>query len=77
MSQHRAAEFFKAVKKDQALQSRMRATSDPIAFIQIATAQGYCFTEDELESALDRLSEVELAALFNPGVGGRERLVPR
>lgn len=77
MSQHRAAEFFKAVKKDQALQSRLKATSDPIAFVQIAANQGYHFTEDDLESALDQLSEAELAALYNPGVGGRERIVPR
>ncbi len=77
MSQHRAAEFFKAVKKDQALQSRVRATSDPKAFIQIASERGYHFTEDDLESALDQISEAELASLFNPGVGGRERIVPR
>ena len=77
MSQHRAAEFFKAVKKNQALQSRLQATRDPIAFIQIAADRGYHFTENELESALDQLSKAELAAFFNPGVGGRERLVPR
>ncbi len=77
MSQHRAAEFFKAVKKDQALQSRLQATSDPIAFVKIAADQGYHFTENDLESALSQLSEAELAALLNPGVGGRERLVPR
>ncbi len=77
MSQHRAAEFFKAVKKDQALKSRVQATSDPIAFTQIAAEKGYHFSADDLESALDQLSEAELAALFNPGVGGRERLVPR
>lgn len=76
MSQH-AAEFFKAVKKDQALQSRLKATSDPISFIQIAAEHGYQLSEDELESALDRLSQAELAALFNPGVGSRERIVPR
>ncbi len=77
MSQHRAAEFFKAVKEDQALQSRIQAINDPKAFIQIASERGYHFTEDDLEGALDQISQAELASLFNPGVGGRERIVPR
>ncbi len=77
MSQHRAAEFFKAVKKDQALQSRLQAMNDPKAFIQIASERGYQVTEGDLDSALDQISEAELASLFNPGVGCRERIVPR
>ncbi len=77
MSQHRAAEFFKAVQKDQALKSRLQATSDPQAFIRIAADRGYTFNENDLETAIDQLSESELAAIFNPGVGSRRRLVPR
>jgi predicted ribosomally synthesized peptide with nif11-like leader len=77
MSQCHAAEFFKAVKKDQALKAKLQATSDPQAFIKIAADRGYTFTEGELETAIEQMSEAELAAVFNPGVGSRQRLVPR
>lgn len=77
MSQHHAAEFFKAVQADQCLKTRLQATSDPQTFIKIAADRGYSFTEKELDAFLDRLSPAELAALFNPGVGSRQRLVPR
>lgn len=77
MSQHHAAAFFKAVQKDQALKSRLQATSDPQAFIKIAADRGYTFNEDELEATIEQMSESELAAIFNPGVGSRHRLVPR
>lgn len=77
MSEHHAAEFFKAVKQDQALQAKLKAISDPKAFIKIAADRGYCFSEEELETQLEQLPEAELAALFNPGVGGRQRIVPR
>lgn len=77
MSEHHAAQFFKAVKQDQVLQARLQATSDPKAFVRLAAERGYYFSEVELETQLNRLSEAELAALFNPGVGSRQRLVPR
>ncbi|MBD2022728.1 Nif11-like leader peptide family natural product precursor, partial [Leptolyngbya sp. FACHB-36] len=51
MTSHRAAEFFKAVQQDQALQARLQAVSDPKAFIQIAADRGYTFSEEELEQA--------------------------
>jgi predicted ribosomally synthesized peptide with nif11-like leader len=77
MSQLHAAEFFKSVRKDESLKTRLQATSDPKAFIKIANDRGYVFTETELENALEALPESELAAIFNPGVGGRQRLIPR
>lgn len=77
MSEHHAAKFFKSMKQDQALKARLQAVSDPKAFIQMAADRGYYFSEDALEAQLDRLPEDKLAALFNPGVGGRQRLVPR
>ncbi|MCU0551256.1 MAG: Nif11-like leader peptide family natural product precursor [Leptolyngbya sp. Prado105] len=77
MSQLHAAEFFKSIRKDQALKTRLQATSDPKAFVKIANDRGYVFTESELENVLERLPESELAAIFNPGIGGRERLIPR
>jgi predicted ribosomally synthesized peptide with nif11-like leader len=77
MSQRHAAEFFKAVQKDQGLQSRLQAMSDPKSFIQVAADRGYSITEEELEGVLIQLSDHELAAITNPGVGARQRLVPR
>ncbi len=77
MSQDHAAAFFKAVQKDDALQVRLQANSDPQALVKIANERGYALTESEIEQWLDRLPESELAALFNPGIGGRQRLIPR
>ncbi|MER3434351.1 MAG: Nif11-like leader peptide family natural product precursor [Leptolyngbya sp. ERB_1_1] len=77
MSQLHAAAFFKAVQKDHALKVRLQATSDPEAFVKIARDHGYDVTESEMEEWLDHLPEAELAALFNPGIGGRQRLIPR
>lgn len=77
MSQRHAAEFFKAVQKDQCLQSRLQATRDPKSFVKIAAERGYNFSEEELETVLNQLPDHEIAALTNPGVGSRQRLVPR
>ncbi|MBW4441240.1 MAG: Nif11-like leader peptide family natural product precursor [Plectolyngbya sp. WJT66-NPBG17] len=77
MSQDHAAAFFKAVQKDHALQVRLQANSDPQALVKIANDRGYPVTESEIEEWLDHLPESELAALFNPGIGGRQRLIPR
>jgi predicted ribosomally synthesized peptide with nif11-like leader len=77
MSQDHAAKFFKAVRRDEVLQNRLQATGDPQAFIKIAADRGYIFNETELENALEQLPESELAAIFNPGIGGRQRLIPR
>ncbi len=77
MSQRHAAEFFKSVKKEQLLTCKLQAIKDPVAFIQRAAERGYTFTEDELEAALDLLPDGELEAITNPGIGSRQRLVPR
>lgn len=77
MSQDHAAKFFKAVRQDEVLKQRLQATSDPKTFVKIAADQGYIFNETELENALEQLPESELAAIFNPGIGGRQRLIPR
>jgi predicted ribosomally synthesized peptide with nif11-like leader len=77
MSQLHAAQFFKAVQNDEHLKTRLQATSDPKTFIKIAADHGYSFTEDEMDAFLDQLTPSELAALFNPGIGSRQRLIPR
>ncbi|HEY9748142.1 MAG TPA: Nif11-like leader peptide family RiPP precursor [Allocoleopsis sp.] len=72
-----AAQFFKAAKQDQALQNKLKATSDPKAFIEIAAQNGYQFTVEDLNTAIERLSEAEVAAMINPGVGPRHHILPR
>lgn len=77
MSQETAARFFKAVQKDQGLQDRLKATNDPDTFIKIAEHRGYHFTVEELSAALGNLSDDEVSAVVNPGIGPRRRIVPR
>lgn len=77
MTKQNAAELFKAVKQDQALQQKLRATANPEAFIKIAKERGYEFSTEELEAELDNLSEEDLAAIINPGWGPRRHINPR
>lgn len=77
MPQENAARLFQAVKKDQALQEKLKATANPEAFIKIAREGGYEFTVEELDSEIDKLSEEDLAAIVNPGWGNRRHINPR
>ncbi|MEH1822267.1 MAG: Nif11-like leader peptide family natural product precursor [Nostoc sp.] len=77
MTQQNAARLFQAVKEDQALQQRLKATADPDAFIKIAQERGYDFTSKELDSEISKLSEEDLAAILNPGWGNRRHINPR
>ncbi|MBD2340708.1 Nif11-like leader peptide family natural product precursor [Calothrix sp. FACHB-156] len=77
MPRQNAAQLLKAVKQDQALKQKLRATANPEAFVQIAKERGYDFTVDELESELDNLSEEDLAGIINPGWGPRRHIHPR
>ena len=49
MTQQNAAQLFLAVKSNQALQERLKATENPEAFIKIAIENGYEFSKEELE----------------------------
>jgi predicted ribosomally synthesized peptide with nif11-like leader len=77
MAQKNAAQLLNAVKQDQALKERLKATSNPDAFIKIAQERGYNFTVEELENELSKLSEAELAAILNPGMSPRYHIHPR
>lgn len=77
MTQQNAARLFEAVKRDQALQEKLKATANPEAFIKIARERGYEFTAEELDREIDKLSEEDLAAIVNPGWGTRRHLNPR
>jgi predicted ribosomally synthesized peptide with nif11-like leader len=77
MAQECAARFFKAVQHDQGLQQKFKAITDAETFVKMAAERGYNFTTEELEAELEKLSQEELAAVINPGVGPRRHLVPR
>ncbi|BAY98938.1 hypothetical protein NIES37_29160 [Tolypothrix tenuis PCC 7101] len=77
MPRQNAAQLLKAVKQDQALKQKLKATANPEAFVQIAQERGYDFTVDELETELDKLSEEDLAGIVNPGWGPRRHIHPR
>lgn len=72
-----AAELHKAVKQDQIQQLKQKALDNPEQFVQMATDRGYQLEPDNLESQIDQMSETELTALINPGVGSRQRIIPR
>ncbi|MCC5607005.1 Nif11-like leader peptide family natural product precursor [uncultured Nostoc sp.] len=77
MTQQNATRLFEAVKQDQALQQRLKATANPEAFVKIAQERGYDFSVEELESEISKLSEEDLAAIVNPGWGNRRHINPR
>jgi hypothetical protein len=72
-----AASLFKAVRDDQASKYKQVAIKHAEAFVKIASRHGYRFTEDTLAESLTHLSDQEVAAMVNPGVGQRTRLIPR
>lgn len=77
MAQENAARFFKAIRQDEALQAKLKATTDPETFIKIAESRGYQFTVKELETEISKLSAEEMAAVINPGIAPRRHIVPR
>jgi hypothetical protein len=77
LTQH-AAELLKAIKQDQKIQLKQAVLSNPQVFIQFAAERGYQLPQDaEIDGAIEQLSEAELAAVLNPGVGTRNRIIPR
>jgi len=77
MTQQNAARLLKAIQQDQALQEKMKAASDPEAFVKLAAQNGYYFTATELLTELDQLSEEKIAAIINPGMAPRHHIYPR
>ena len=77
MAQQNAARIYKNMQQAHANQERQKALNDPQTFIQLAKARGHNFTVEELETQLSQLSDEEVAAIFNPGLGPRKHLFPR
>jgi hypothetical protein len=77
MEERHAAELFKAVCQSQAGKFKKVAIQNAEAFVNIAARHGYRFTTENLAESLTHLSDHEVAAMVNPGVGQRTRLIPR
>jgi predicted ribosomally synthesized peptide with nif11-like leader len=77
VTQENAARFFKAIRQDQGLKEKLKATTDPETFLKIAEERGYSFTLEDLDTTISKLSEEEFAAVINPGIGPRLHLIPR
>lgn len=72
-----AAELHKAVQQDQIQQLKHQALDNPEQFVQMAADRGYQLEPDNLERQIDQMSDTELSALINPGIGSRQRIIPR
>lgn len=77
MQERHAAELFKAVCEVQAGKFKKIAIQNADTFVNIAARHGYRFTKENLAESLTHLSDTEVAAMVNPGVGQRTRLIPR
>ncbi len=77
MTTENAARIYKKVEQAHAQQERQKALSDPKAFISLAKARGYAFTVKDLEAQLSKLSDEDVAGIFNPGIGQRRHLFPK
>ena len=77
MIKQNAARIYKNLQEANAEQQRQKALNDPKAFIRLAEARGYNFTVKDLESQLSKLSDEEVAGIFNPGIPPRRHIFPR
>ena len=69
MSKQSAKEFHLALQSNNELQQKVSAAENTTIVVQIASEEGYVFTEDELENVMqeaitnEELAEQELAGL--------------
>ena len=72
-----AARIHKDINVAQDQQLRLRSIEAPLEFIKLAQNQGYVLNPDDLEAEIANLSDKEIAAIWNPGIGDRRHLVRR
>ncbi|VEP16685.1 conserved hypothetical protein [Hyella patelloides LEGE 07179] len=77
MTAENAARIYKKVEQAQAQQEIQKALSNPEAFIKLALARGYAFTIKDFKTQLSKLSDEDVAGIFNPGIGLRRHLFPK
>jgi Nif11 domain len=77
LSQNNAAQLFNSLRTVQENQLRAHSLQNPEKFVQIAESRGYNFHINQLAEEVANLSEDELAAIWNPGIGVRRHLIRR
>ena len=77
MTQKSVAEFLAAAKQDEGLRKRLKVAKSSQSCVDLAEQTGYFFTAEELQAALNQMSEEEVAEIFNPGIAPRQHIDPR
>lgn len=72
-----AASLRKDIHVAQDRELRLQAIQDPKTFMSLAQQQGYSLSPNNFVEDLSKLSETEIAAIWNPGIGDRRHLVRR
>ena len=60
LSEEQLKAFLEAVKADEALQEKLKAAADTDAVVEIAKAEGFVISAEELKKAQAEISEEEL-----------------
>lgn len=68
MATENVSEFLTAVKNDEQLRQKLKDAVDLNGYTYIAQESGYNFTTEELRIEISKMSEKEVAEIFNPGV---------
>jgi hypothetical protein len=72
-----AACLLKVIEKHQDAQLRQQAMNEPDQFIKMAEQRGYNFNRQNLEAEVEKLTQEEIAGIWNPGIGPRRHLIRR
>lgn len=76
MTQTSVTEFLAAVKQDEVLRKRLKTAESEQICIDLAEQSGFFFTSEELQTELGKMSDEEVAEIFNPGVAPRKHIDP-
>lgn len=77
MTQASVTEFLAAVKQDEVLRKRLKTAQSEQTCIDLAEQSGFFFTAEELQTVLGKMSDEEVAEIFNPGIAPRQHIDPR
>lgn len=75
MSEDQLKAFLEAVKADESLQERLKETGDTESIIEIAKAEGFVISAEELKRAQAVISDKDLEGIAGGIVGARSSFV--
>lgn len=68
MTTENVSEFLTAVKNDEQLRLKLKDAVDLNGYTYVAQENGYNFTTEELRIEISKMSEKEVAEIFNLGI---------